>query len=134
MKKVGFLYFQPGNGGPEQGLGPIESYRKKEVQTKKEVCERCKGEGSHVNPSIDGNGITAQEMHDAGEEFSDNYRAGVYDVQCEECKGLRVIDVVDVDLLSTEDKTAYYKNIDQMCADEAEHQAELRAENPNRFD
>jgi hypothetical protein len=27
-----------------------------------EVCPRCEGEGSHVNPAVDGNGLTAEDF------------------------------------------------------------------------
>lgn len=59
------------------------------------VCTRCRGNGTHVNPAIDGNGITASEMdeilHD-DPEFIDSYMNGVYDVSCELCGGKRVIE------------------------------------------
>lgn len=60
-----------------------------------EVCDRCDGEGTHTNPAIDGNGITASEMDELGEDFREDYLAGVYDVRCEECGGKRVVPVVD---------------------------------------
>lgn len=60
-----------------------------------EVCPRCDGEGSHTNPNIDGNGITASEWAEWDEEDRDNYMSGVYDVSCEKCGGLRVVPVVD---------------------------------------
>lgn len=59
------------------------------------VCTRCRGTGTHVNPAIDGNGITASEMdrHDHDDEdFRDNYMNGVYDVTCHLCGGKRVIE------------------------------------------
>lgn len=55
------------------------------------VCPRCRGEGSHVNPSVDGHGITAEEMDELGPEFLDDYMGGVYDVRCEQCHGDRVV-------------------------------------------
>ena len=64
------------------------------------VCERCNGEGRHTNPSIDGNGITGSEMADLchdDPDFSENYFGGMYDVSCSECKGLRVVRVIDWD-------------------------------------
>lgn len=61
------------------------------MSTKFTVCPRCEGRGSHVNPAIDGQGITAEEMDDLGEDFRDDYVSGVYDVACEECHGLRVV-------------------------------------------
>ena len=32
------------------------------LPAKFEVCHRCQGTGTHTNPSIDGNGITASEI------------------------------------------------------------------------
>jgi hypothetical protein len=55
------------------------------------VCPRCEGRGSHVNPAVDGNGITAEEMDELGEDFREDYLSGVYDVRCEECGGNRVV-------------------------------------------
>jgi len=65
------------------------------LPAKKEVCPRCRGKGTHVNPSIDGNGITSDEMEELGDEFLESYLSGVYDVKCHECNGLRVVDVID---------------------------------------
>jgi hypothetical protein len=76
------------------------------LPAKHEVCPRCEGHGSHVNPAIDGNGITESEMYEAGEDFREDYMAGVYDVRCEECKGNRVVAVVNRDALTDEQRTA----------------------------
>lgn len=59
-----------------------------------EVCTRCQGTGSHVNPAIDGNGLTREDF-DNDPDFRDDYFAGVYDVVCEECGGRRVVPVID---------------------------------------
>lgn len=63
------------------------------LPTRFEVCPRCRGNGSHVNPSIDGNGLSREHMEDR--EFMEDYMAGVYDVPCYECDGRRVVSVVD---------------------------------------
>lgn len=73
------------------------------VPFKWEVCSRCDGDGHHSNPSIDGNGITESEMDDLGDDFRKNYFAGVYDVTCEECKGNRLVPVIDLDLIPAKD-------------------------------
>ena len=57
------------------------------------VCPTCDGEGTHVNPSIDYNGITQDEMYDLGEEFAEAYFNGCYDVPCNECNGIRVVKI-----------------------------------------
>ena len=59
-----------------------------------EVCQRCDGEGRHVNPAIDGNGLT-QEDFDADPDFREAYFEGRYDVVCEECGGRNVVPEVD---------------------------------------
>src|SRR2546429_2611843 len=68
-----------------------------ELPTRMQVCPRCQGHGSHTNPSIDGNGITADEMAELGDDFRDDYMSGAYDVTCETCGGANVIPVVDTD-------------------------------------
>ena len=65
---------------------------------KYEVCDRCRGKGTHVNPSIDEHGIT-QEEFDQDPGFQEDYMSGVYDVQCYECKGERVVMVIDRELM-----------------------------------
>lgn len=62
---------------------------------KRIVCYTCDGTGTTVNPSIDGNGITASEMEELGDDFREDYMRGVYDVQCRTCKGERVIADLD---------------------------------------
>ena len=58
---------------------------------KYEVCKRCRGEGKHVNSAIDGNGLTAEDFASLGPDFEEDYFGGAYDVTCEECNGLRVV-------------------------------------------
>lgn len=65
-----------------------------ELPAKFEVCPRCRGEGSHVNPSIDGNGISPEEFAD-DPDFEEAYFRGDYDVACHRCDGKRVIAVLD---------------------------------------
>lgn len=72
----------------------------------KEVCHRCQGEGKHVNPSVDGNGLDPNDP-DLDEDFWEGYMGGAYDVRCEDCNGNNVIDVVDEDALSPEVKEAF---------------------------
>jgi hypothetical protein len=55
------------------------------------VCPTCEGRGTHVNPAVDGNGLTAEDMAELGDDFREDYLGGVYDVRCEECKGDRVV-------------------------------------------
>lgn len=64
------------------------------LPSKFEVCARCRGAGKHVNPSIDGDGLTREDF-DEDPDFEESYFRGDYDVSCEECDGLRVVEVLD---------------------------------------
>ena len=66
------------------------------LPTIKEVCPTCRGNGVHVNPSIDSHGLSAEDFA-SDPDFSQDYFSGTYNQTCNECHGLRVIDVVDVD-------------------------------------
>jgi len=69
------------------------------LPSKAVVCWRCRGTGSHVNPSIDGHGITSDEMNELGPEFFDDYMGGMYDVICGLCKGKRITaEVIECEL------------------------------------
>lgn len=92
-----------------------------------EVCGRCRGEGKHVNPAIDGNGITASEMDELGDDFRDGYLGGVYDIRCQECDGQRVVAVVDETKNSPELLAKYYEYLEDEGQSRAEDAAERRA-------
>lgn len=59
------------------------------IPSKFEVCDRCEGKGTHVNPSVDGNGLSREDF-DADPDFAEDYFSGAYDVSCEDCGGKRV--------------------------------------------
>jgi len=61
------------------------------------VCPTCRGNGTHVNPSIDAHGITGEEMAELGEDFREDYVSGVYDIPCNECGGMRVVPACSTD-------------------------------------
>jgi hypothetical protein len=50
------------------------------------ICPACSGEGTCVNPNIDGNGLSADDFHD-DPDFAEAYMEGVYDVRCAACDG-----------------------------------------------
>lgn len=100
------------------GVGTIE------IPAKYEVCGRCEGSGSHTNPAVDGHGITADEMYELGDDFREDYLSGVYDVRCEECRGERVVLVVDEARATTEQLAIYRDNERQ----EWEYRMEIEAE------
>ena len=64
------------------------------LPAKFEACPRCRGRGTHVNPSIDGNGLTRDDF-DQDPDFEESYFRGDYDVACYECRGARVVAVID---------------------------------------
>lgn len=120
MKKIEFTY--ENDDGEEVVV---------EFPAKYEVCGRCQGEGKHVNPSIDGHGITMDEWYgpDWDDESRDTYMSGGYDVTCHECKGERVVlfvdeDVVDKDPKYKDDWERYQKHQD----DEDRYRAECEFE------
>ena len=83
----------------------------KEIPAKYEVCPRCGGEGKHVNPSVDEGGITGEEMAELGEDFREAYFGGVFDIQCEECHGERVVLVPDEERANPELLEAYWEQV-----------------------
>lgn len=90
-----------------------------ELPAKFALCPRCRGAGSHVNPAVDGNGISPQEFAE-DPDFQESYFAGVYDVACERCGGEKVIKVID---------RARAKPIDlKIYDDQARVERELEAE------
>lgn len=95
-----------------------------ELPAKRIVCPRCDGSGSHVNPNIDGNGITGEEMDQLGEEFRENYMSGFYDVTCEECHGRNVIEEIDRDQLTPK----MLKRLEDMEREEAYWRQEEESE------
>lgn len=70
------------------------------------VCHGCDGKGTHVNCSIDGNGLTAEDFAE-DPDFAESYFNGDYDVRCETCKGQRVVAVPDVSRWTFAQKRLY---------------------------
>lgn len=54
------------------------------------VCPTCEGRGSHVNPSIDSQGLSAEDFAE-DPDFEEAYFSGAYDMPCSECHGQRVV-------------------------------------------
>ena len=79
--------------------------------SKNEVCSTCEGFGTHLNPSIGQHAYSMEEFNESfpEDEDKDNYfrRGGIYDVQCSECKGNKVVQVVDEDRLTDDQKKVY---------------------------
>lgn len=93
------------------------------VALKYEVCPTCEGKGKHVNPSIDGDGLTARDFED-DPDFREDYFSGRYDVTCYGCKGQRVVLELDRDNVDA----AVLARIDSMLQERDEDEAERAAE------
>lgn len=105
-----------------------------EFPARTEVCSRCDGEGTHVNPSIDGNGITASEWAEEWDEDErDSYMRGVYDVTCEECEGRNVVTVIDEEAAEKAEPEGWalylaeMRDLAQMRAEEAAERRKMGA-------
>jgi hypothetical protein len=97
-----------------------------ELPGKYEVCPRCEGRGSIVNPSVDGNGISPEQFAE-DPDFEEAYFSGVYDIHCPECEGKRVVAVPDVKACTYAQKRLLVSERRWNRAD-AEYWAEVRAE------
>ncbi len=92
------------------------------------ICTRCNGEGEHVNPSVDGHGITFDEWEeDWDDEGREMYLNGGYNVPCEAaCKAGKVL-VVDEHKCNAEPRKALLKRYNTMLSEQArERAADLR--------
>lgn len=87
-----------------------------------EVCNVCDGRGSHVNPSIDSHGLSADDFAE-DPDFADNYWRGNYDVPCYQCGGSRVIPIPDDD---DPNKAAYDEAVEGHYESMREYEAERR--------
>ena len=79
--------------------------------SKFEVCPRCEGHGTHLNPSIGQHAYSREEFEEAfsDEEDREQYfkRGGIYDVTCEECGGKRVVEVPNPETMNPEQKAHF---------------------------
>lgn len=76
-----------------------------------EVCDLCRGTGSHANPSVDAGGISREDF-DEDPDFEEEYFSGTYDVPCAQCVGKNVVPVVSENLLSKKQLEKYNKYIE----------------------
>lgn len=72
------------------------------------VCPRCNGTGKHVNPAIDEHGLTHEDFSE-DPDFAESYFSGVYDVRCELCQGMNVIQ--EVDETTCKQKLSWWKGL-----------------------
>lgn len=97
-----------------------------EMPIKWEVCHLCNGKGSHVNPSIDCNGLTSEDFAE-DPDFAEDYFGGMYDQTCNCCGGRTTEAVID-DARLNDDQKQHLRNLEQQWQDEAEYQRECAAE------
>lgn len=90
------------------------------------LCPRCRGAGSHVNPAIDGNGISPEEFRE-DPDFEEAYFSGVYDVACHRCAGEKVIAVLDREKATKAELVLFDDHERALREIEAEEEAERRA-------
>lgn len=103
-----------------------------ELPANYEICSTCLGEGSHVNPSIDSHGITMDEWENEWDDESrEMYLSGGYDVTCNECKGLRVVPVIDekyINQYGTEKQRKALKYHNESLKEEAQYNRMVASE------
>jgi len=87
-----------------------------EVPIKFEVCPTCDGKGTHVNPSIDSNGLTAEDFAE-DPDFREDYFSGRYDVACYGCGGSNVVPTINGDYVDEETRKLLDKVQGQREAD-----------------
>lgn len=87
-----------------------------EVPIKFEVCPTCDGRGTHVNPSVDSNGLTAEDFVE-DPDFREDYFSGRYDVTCYGCGGKNVVPVINSDHVDDETRKLLDKVQEQREAD-----------------
>lgn len=107
----------------------------REPYVKFEVCGRCEGHGSHLNPNIGEHAYTSEEFaEDFPDEDYDGYnpreeyfkRGGIYDVKCSECHGNRVVPVLNEEAFDTTAKKKLLERIHAKWKADAEYESERR--------
>lgn len=101
-----------------------------EVPFEWQVCPACQGKGSHVNPSVDCCGLSADDFRE-DPEFAEDYCSGAYDITCNECGGERLVPVMCETSANEEQKKAITSIRDwhsERLRNEAESRAEMIAE------
>jgi hypothetical protein len=103
-----------------------ELERTVEVPIKFEICGTCQGKGTHVNPSIDSNGLSAEDFAE-DPDFAEEYFGGTYDQTCNECGGDRVAPVIDESGVNAETRELLDMVMKQI-QDDAEFESQCHAE------
>jgi len=98
-----------------------------ELPTKKIVCPKCKGEGTHIHDAFIEDSFTQYDADRDGLDFDEEVsymQSGRYDVPCTHCNGTRVVDAVDMTKLSDDEKSAWKDQVEDMRECEAIMKAE----------
>ena len=93
-----------------------------------EVCGTCNGKGTHVNPSIDAQGLTREDFDNNDPDFQENYFSGAYDVACYECRGNKVVAAPRDRATLNDAQKAIYDKWEAWEVSEAEYAAECEQE------
>lgn len=78
------------------------------LPAKRIACPRCEGSGRHVNPAIDGQGLSSEDFAE-DTDFAESYFSGAYDVRCETCEGEKIID--DIDETACKKRLSWWKGL-----------------------
>ena len=102
-----------------------------EVRACFEVCARCSGHGTVLNPSIANHAYSQEEFEEAfpaGSEEREAYlhRGGMYDVTCPACNGRNVVLRPDFKAATTEQRAFIRRWRKALDNDERERANELR--------
>lgn len=93
----------------------------------RKLCPQCDGDGTMVNPAIDGNGLSSEDFAE-DPDFREQYMRGDYDVKCDECDGNKFVLEPLIDDLPENIRTDYFRHLEEQRRFEAEerrHQRDL---------
>lgn len=93
----------------------------------RKLCPQCDGDGTMVNPAIDGNGLTAEDFAE-DPDFRESYMRGDYDVKCDECDGNKFVLEPLFEDLPENIRADYLRKIEadrRFEAEERRHQRDL---------
>jgi RecJ-like exonuclease len=85
------------------------------------VCPTCRGKGTQAL-----HGLEVTEMVREDPDFAEDYWSGGYDHPCDECKGERVVEVVDEDRCDPATLKLWFEWCDAEAETRAMEEAERR--------
>lgn len=114
-------------GGNDDDLAEAEARHQLELPARYDVCGRCEGKGTHWHEALS-NGITQEDRdRDWDDDSWEWLMNGGMDVQCSECKGLRVVPV-PVDVVSSPEAQRALALYTAWMDDERDYRAMCEAE------